>query len=259
MQKLSEKEIQALRDAYKNVSSLREVGRNFGRSQNTVRKYVSAHCKINTKNIVSEIKTSNDLLIGLYVGLWLGDGTQYIDRGRHTIKICSNKNDKLLNKFICDFIYELFGKSVHLVEEENTNRAYLKFHSKFIFNYIYNFVQLNGNKTYSVRLKGDLSSFTDKFLKGCLLGLALSDGSLKEKFIFSVASEGLASDMHKILQIFQFNLYTRIQKRLNKAPAHIVYLSLKESQRLQEFLDSIIHDIGYTHSFNELKYGPERI
>ncbi len=256
MKRLAQKEIQDLCNAYKTSGSLREIGRKFGRSQNTVRKYVAMHYEINIKNIISNIKTNDELLIGLYVGLWLGDGTQYIYRGRHTIKICSNKNDMLLNTFVCDLLYNLFGKSVRLTEERNTNRAYIIFHSGYIFNYIYNYVQLNGNKTYSARLKGELSSYCDEFLKGCLLGLALSDGSLKEKFIFGVTSKGLALNMKEILHKYEFNPYANVQERANKAIFYVISLSPKESRRLQEFLSSIIKNAGYDYSFNELKYGP---
>ena len=259
MRKLSRKEIQALCEAYRNTSSLRDVGRKFSRSQNTVRKYVSKFYKIKTKNIVTNIKTNNKLLMGLYVGLWLGDGTQYFDRRSYVVKICGNKNDKLLNKTIYDLIYKLFGKKAYLIEEKNTNRAYIRFHSKFIFHYIYNYVRLNGNKTYSVKLKRNPNSYANNFLKGCLLGLALSDGSLKKKFIFSVASKGLALNMQKILFRFRFKPYMMVQKRQGKAKSYIVYLSPKESCRLQEFLSTIIYDIGYEYSFKELKYGPGRI
>ena len=253
MKKLGQEEVREIYKAYASFNSLRKVSKIFGRSVSTIRKYAN----VKAKNIVRSVKTNDELLMGLYVGLWLGDGTQYIDRYGQTVKICSNKNDKLLNKFICDLMYKLFGKSVNLIEEKNTNRAYVRFHSKFIFDYIYNYVKLNGHKTYSVKLKGDLRSFTDKFLKGCLLGLALSDGSLRGRFTFGVASEGLASNMKEILLRFQFNPYVRIENRPNKATFYVVALTAKESRLLQEFLSSIIHDTGDDYSFNELKYGPD--
>ena len=259
MRKLSQKEIQALCEAYRNTGSLREVGRKFSRSQNTVGKYVSKFYKIKTKDIITHIKTNNELLKGLYVGLWLGDGTQYFDRRSYVVKICGNKNDKLLNKVIYNLIYRLFGKKAYLIEEKNTNRAYIRLHSKFIFHYIFNYVQFKENKTYSVKLKGGLNSYSDNFLKGCLLGLALSDGSLKERFVFGVTSKGLALNMKAMLLKFQFSPYMRLQNRPNKATFYTVTLSPKESRYLQEFLSAIIHSIGYDYSFYELKYGPGRI
>jgi len=71
------------------ISVLKQV------SPNTVKKYLMlSNIKVKTLNIVNKLNVDDDFLIGLYVGVWCGDGTQYKDRGRNTIKICCNSNDK---------------------------------------------------------------------------------------------------------------------------------------------------------------------
>ena len=91
---LQQEEIGKLSEAYKKYGTLREVSRKLARSPNTVKKYVSLKMKIKTQNIVRKVYCENDLLIGTYVGICWGDGTQYFDHSC-TIKICSNKNDVL--------------------------------------------------------------------------------------------------------------------------------------------------------------------
>ena len=96
----------------------------------------------------------------------------------YTVKICSNKRQKKLNKFIQEVISGLFGKNTCLINEKNTNRAYIKFSSKFIYYFIFDYVKIVGNKTRTVRLKNDIETYSTEFLKGVLLGLSLSDGHL---------------------------------------------------------------------------------
>ena len=260
MKALSQEEIQKICNLYKIYGNLREVSLKSSRSIGAIHKYLSSNGLIKSHNIIKALSTNDNRLIGVYIGLWLGDGTQYRDRHNYTLKICSNKEDIYLNNFIQNLIFKIFNKTTTLFKETNTKRAYIKFHSRFIFNFIYNYVtMLEGKKTYSVRLKEKTNSYNQEFLEGCLLGLTLSDGSLKNNFVFSVASEGLAINMKDILIRFGFNPHFRIQKRINKANAYIVYLNIKESQKLKEFLNKIVRDVGLNYSFHELKYGPAQI
>ena len=217
--------------------------------------------EVKTQNIIKSIHNNDERLIGVYVGLWLGDGTQYFDRG-YTIKICSNKRDVLLNKFIQELIFEIFGKNTILVEEKDTNRAYIKFKSKFIFDFIQNYVNYYaGKKTYTAKLRKRAGSYTKPFLEGCLLGLALSDGYLKDKFVFSVTSSRLAKNIYDILKNFKYDPHCYIQRRekYRWKNIHTVYLSSKQSSKLELLLNRIIKDMGFQYSFKELKYGPAQI
>lgn len=97
--------------------------------------------------------TKDKRLIGIYVGLWMGDGTQYYE-GAYTIEICSHKCCSKLNLFIQRIIYLIFSKNTMLLKEKNTNRAYIKFRSKFIFDFIHAYVDFKDDKkTNSVQLK----------------------------------------------------------------------------------------------------------
>lgn len=247
--------------AYQKYGTLKEVSRIFARSPNTVKKYVSLKMAVKTQNIVKSLCSNNKRLIGVYVGIWMGDGTQYY-KNRYTIKICSNKDDKHLNDFIQHIIYLLFRKKTTLIEESLTKRACIIFWSKFIFNFIYTYVvHGEGKKTYYVQLKEKIESYNRDFLEGCLLGLVLTDGYLKSKFHFNVTSSNLAENMKDILIKFAFNpsVYIHKREKYGWKNLYMVKLNTEESKRLGSFLDQILRKIGYSLSFQELKYGPGRI
>ncbi len=256
MKALSKEEINHICSLYETYGNVRKVSYASSKSIGVVHKYLSKHELIKKQNTVNRISNDDERLVGTYVGLWLGDGTQYIDRHRFTIKICSNKRDVLLNKFIQELIFRIFGKKTSLIKEKNSNRAYIKFHSKFIFNFIKSYARHSGIKTYSVSLRKDVDDYRTKFLEGCLLGLTLSDGYLKKNFAFSTASQDLGFNVFQILKIFGYNPYLNTQKRINKADSFKVSLSSSQSLRLSKFLDNIIISLGFNYSFQELKYGP---
>lgn len=258
---INKEETVQLYEAYQKYGTLKEVSRIFSRSPNTVKKYVSLKMAVKTQNIVKYLCSNNQRLIGVYVGIWMGDGTQYYEN-RYTIKICSNKDDKYLNSFIQDIIYMLFRKKTTLIEESLTKRACIIFWSKFIFNFIYSYVVHDSKKkTYSVQLKEKIESYNSDFLEGCLLGLALTDGYLKSKFLFNVTSGNLAENMKDILIKFAFNpsVYIHKREKYGWKNLYMVKLNTEESKRLGSFLDQILIKIGYSLSFQELKYGPGRI
>jgi len=125
MKSLSREKIEQVVELYKRCNSLRKVCEQLDISISSAHKYVSQNKIINKHNIIDRLNSSDERLIGLYVGLWMGDGTQYYDHG-YTIKICSDKRNILLNKFIQEKILELFSKNTNLKEISKTNQAYIK-------------------------------------------------------------------------------------------------------------------------------------
>lgn len=257
MRALSQEQVIQLIEDYKEYGTLREVSRINNVSPNTVKKYAFQEMIVKTQNIVNRVCSNDECLIGTYIGIWLGDGTQYFDRG-YTVKICCNKDDKYLNKFIQDIIYKLFGKSTALIKEPLTKQAYIKFRSKFIFTFIKDYVVFDEKKkTYTVKLKKRAGCYNTSFLEGCLLGLTLSDGYLKTTFSFNVVSSRLAKNMHDILKKFRYNPYHYVHKREKYGwkDLYMVRLNTKDSKRLKLLLDGIIKKLGYSYPFDYLKYG----
>lgn len=138
----------------------------------------------------------------------------------------------------------------------------VKFTSKFIYNFIYDYIDKDeGKKTYSVRLNKAVSDFGKEFLEGCLLGLVLSEGYLKDRFRFNVVSSKLAKNMEDILYLFGFNSSNYIHKRKKYGWKDLYRVSLNNPQsiELKKALDKTLRKLNYDYSFEELKYGPAQI
>ena len=116
------------------------------------------------RNLVYSLKSNNESLIGLYIGIWCGDGTQYIDKG-YRIKICCHSDNKKMIKFFKFVLAELFGKTVVQVVHEKRHRSLIRFKSKFIYNFVNNYVQFGRMKTHTVCLKDELHGFSKEFLE----------------------------------------------------------------------------------------------
>jgi hypothetical protein len=260
MNPLSQKEIASIEKAYLKHNSLREVSRILHVSPNTVKKYASQKMEIKKHNIVKKIHLYDEHLIGLYIGIWMGDGTQYFDEG-YRVKICCNKEDKKLNQFIQETLIKLFGKNSALIKVSATKQAYIKFKSKFIFNFVYKYVNHTRNKTKSIQLKDEIDSYSLEFLEGCLLGLVLTDGYLKRKLYFNVISANLASNVIGMLHKLGFNPSCYIHKRARYGwnNLYMVRLNAEESRKLELFLSKILIKLGCEYSFRELKYEPREI
>lgn len=251
---LSSEKICKIRSAYASYGSLRAVGREVGCSQNTVRKYVADSMLIREKSVVNSLASNNEILIGLYVGLWMGDGTQYYDHG-YTVKICCNKDNRLLNEFIKESLRKLFGKSGRLTADKTTRRAVIRLSSQFIFEFPYSYVSRGEHKTYTICLKWPVPSYSDGFLKGCLLGLMLSDGHLKKRAHFNVTSRRLANNMCELLLHFGFHpsMYVHRREKYGWRDLYMVSLSIRQSRQLEQELDLILHSVDCAYTFTELK------
>ncbi len=236
---LSQYEQAAIRAFYVRVGSLKRVGRELGYSPNTVKKYVQDEYTVNSQNIVRSVCSTDERLIGLYVGLWMGDGTQYVSDGCYTIKICLDSRNTSLVLLVQKLFIDLFGCTSWIMSEKNNNRGSVKAYSVFIYNWISNYCFFASDKTSSVGLLHH--NYSNSFFEGVLLGLMLSDGHISSHARFHVISERLARDMHYILCMFGFSPSFRLQSRkpVNWRSIYQVYLSRKETVLLRELLDVI--------------------
>ena len=242
---------------YKKGSSLRSISEKTGFSVNTVKKYLLLKdVVVKCKESIYGLKSQNDVLIGLYIGIWSGDGTQYYDKG-YRIKICCHSDNQLMIDFFKFVLNQLFGKKVTHTVREKHHRGLLRFNSKFIYNFVYNYIKRNENKTHSVCLRNKYESYSSDFLKGFVLGLTLTDGYLKERFFFNVTSKGLAENVYDILRSWDFcpNHYVHNRVKYGWKNLHMVSLTKSESKKLLSVLDSTLNHIGYSRNFKEIKYG----
>lgn len=260
MIKIPNEEINLFLKLYEKHGSMRKVSKYSNRSINTVKKYLEGKVKLRSQNIVKKANLTNEILIGTYVGLWMGDGTQYYDNS-YTVKFCSNKQQKELNYFIQDVILKIFDKKSCLIEEKNTNRAYIKLRSKFIYYFIYDYTKNYHEKTLNIELKYMLDNYSNEFLMGVLLGLSLSDGHLKKNFKFNVISVGLSDNANEILKRFDFSPKRYVHKRMKYGwnDLYMITLNRGESKELLKLLDFTLKSINPKLNFLNLKNGPAEI
>jgi len=233
---------------YSQGNSLRAIAEKEKVSPNTVKKYLLINrIPVKQKNIIYCEKQKDDLLNGAYCGIWAGDGTQYKDGG-YRIKICCDSRNLELMEFFQKLLLEKFGKKSSIVQEKG-NRAFVRFNSKYIFNFVNKFLIFGEYKTKTVCLKNKVEEYSDRFIIGFILGLTLTDGCLKSKFQFTTISTQLAKNAFDILEKFQFNPRRYIQNRAKYGwnDLHNVYLNRAESVKFQAKLDTVLK--------KELRYG----
>lgn len=198
---------------YENRYSLRKLSKKYGYSVGNLHYHLTKINIIRKNNIIKAVNIFDEFLIGIFIGLWAGDGSKFIDRGRYSIKFHLNKNDNNLINFIKELMLKLFNKNIRATLEKETNRATIIFYSKFIYNFIDDYVSYGENKTLTVRLKRDISNYSINFLKGFLVGMCLSDGYLKEKYILNLTSYELIKNNYEVLDNFNFESKIYLQNR----------------------------------------------
>jgi hypothetical protein len=254
---LKSDEVCRIQDSYGRLKSLRAVHRELGDySLNTIKKYASLKHPVKENNIVRGLRNDNGLLIGTYIGMWLGDGTQFFEQSKYRIRICTDTSNKNLNEFVQWLLFELFGKKSSLLKEKGTKKGGVRFASKFIFFFALRYAKYDTHKTYTVRLRETACLYSEAFRLGCILGLMLSDGYLKLNARFNVVSPGLSRDMEELMAIEGFfprrNIHSR--EKYGWKDLHMLTLRKRESKELLNLLDSTLRKIGYQKRFKEIKY-----
>ena len=97
---------------------------------------------------------------------------------------------------------------------------------------------------------------SSKFNEGFILGLALSDGYLKKKFILSTISKNLAAQLMDLLKKLKLTpkMYVHERKKYGWNDLFMVRLTNNESEILRIKLDEVITKLGFKHTFDDLKY-----
>ena len=206
------------------------------------------------RNIVKCLRTDDDVLIGTYCGLWAGDGTQYYDKG-YRIKICLHSANTELIAFTQDLLWRLFGKKTLFVLDHGGYSGFVRFKSKFIYNFVGEYLQYDDYKTKTVALKSEFSAYSEGFLEGFFLGLMLSDGHLGNRFSYQSISTRLAYDFYELVLHFGMNprCSTADRARMGWNDLHFICLNQKDALRAEAILCAILNKAGYDKTFREIK------
>ena len=209
---------------------------------------------VSTQNRVDHLRNNHDLLIGLYCGLWAGDGSQFYDKG-YCVKICLHDKNKKLIEFVQKLLFDLFGKTSRYVLDHGKNSGIIIFKSKFIFQFVNKYLRYEQYKTYTVQFRDNISKYSTLFLEGFFLGAMLSDGYLQKRLVYQTISIGLAKNIRDLLRLFGYhpNISTARREKYGWNDLHAVYISQKETFLAEQQLSAILQKVNYNGTFITLK------
>lgn len=247
-----------LSDSYKMGLSLRKLSLEYKIPKSTI------YYNLNKENIIRKhqkisLVKNDDLFIGTFIGFWAGDGSKFLDKRRgYIINFHVNKNDRNLIDFIKSLYKDLFDGKPKFYNDgpKNKNSGRLKINSKFLYNFIDSYLYHKNEKSYTVRLKEHERNYSRKFLNGFLLGLILSDGYLKNNFVFSTTSKKLAKNMIYIIKSLNLTPYCyKVSRNKNWESIYRIKIAKKEINDIKSILNCLIKEIDITKNFSEIKYG----
>lgn len=246
--------IESLETDYKSGFSLRKLSNKYLLLTSTIYYQLSKRRIMRKHVCANRANKCDDVLLGVFIGLWIGDGSKFRERsGKCVVKIHIDKRNEQLIDFIKKILNSLFGVNAHL-NLSGKNSASVRIYSKFIYNYIDNYVSYEyKNKTKSIDLiKEDKSK---EFIKGVLLGLTLSDGYIKKRFVYTTISKKLAKTVENILRDFNYSVYKYVRDQSDKGWQDVISLTLtvKDTADLRRILNDALSELGVSIDVQVLK------
>ncbi len=188
--------------------------------------------------LVRKVKTRDSYKIGLFVGMWAGDGSRSLaTKGRYTVRFHFNSDDIFCHELVYDLIRSLFGSRINIVKGPG-KKFEIKTYSKFIYKFLEEYLDFSNDKCGTVKLKMSFERHTKRFAFGFVKGLALTDGHFGKKFVFCTISKSLAKQFVRILKHLGWNPKTYVLKRANPKhrPLWMVRLRVDETKKFSKFL-----------------------
>src|SRR3989344_7901460 len=117
---MQEEILQNIIHDYSDGYSLRNLKDKYSYSIGNLHYHLDKAGLLRKNNIIRSLRTNDPLAIGIFVGIWAGDGSKFKDGYSHTVKIHMNKNDTFLLEFLDSLISGIFGKNFRYVSEKET-------------------------------------------------------------------------------------------------------------------------------------------
>jgi len=221
--------------------SLRQISRIMNLGITTIYYHVRKLKGKQRKNFKCEL---SDFEIGELVGAFAGDGSFYHDtygRSSHysVSYYLSYKDDQDYAKYLTVLLKKMSLNPMIFFSKHKgeLSKITLRVSSKDFYNLIKNYLVWEGKKTYSVRLKEDVSNYNDEFLKGFIRGLMDTDGFVEPyNPAFGVVSKKLSLDFRNILDIFKVKYSFRVKrdKRNNRKDLYFCRICGESRKRYYE-------------------------
>lgn len=189
----------------KKGNSINEISKITGLGKSTI--YFHYRKIKGKKTKVIKFHFSEDEEIGEFIGIFAGDGSFYKrpKTYHYVIRIYTGFYEKEYADFLMKRFTIWFGKkpSTYLMRYKKRPSAIVNYYySKEIYEFIKKYLEWDGKKTYSVRLK-NFNLKNEKFNIGFIKGLIDTDGSYykqKRRLSFSSVSKRLAEQAFEIIK-----------------------------------------------------------
>ncbi len=229
--------VNVLSKEYLSGESLNSLSRKHGIPRSSIYYQLTLLDVVRKVHSVKKRLSDDELYLGLFIGLWAGDGNRANNRHNYaySVRFFFNRTDRLAVHLLYTASRVLFGVLPTIVEEKPHMRVY-QFTSKFIFNFLDEYLLIPKPKCARIALARPISFCSPRFLKGFLVGLALSDGSFgRNRFSFASASPVLALQFAEVLMFFGFCPKISVSRRIVPTwnPLWRVRLNKSDAQRFQ--------------------------
>lgn len=180
---------------------------------------------------------------GEIIGAFAADGNSYITRNKcYNITFYLGGNEtEYVRKF--SLLLESFFNKKPYIYKCKKNVFYVRYRSKAIYNFMKEYLDWIGKKTYSVKLR---AMDNEGFLKGFIRGYFDCDGYSNKKYkaiSMCGVSASMMNQVRDILVIFGFSpkYYIHHEKRPNMKDLHTVSLNGTEAKRFISFIEPRNH------------------
>jgi len=177
----------------------------------------------------------SDEELGEFMGIFAGDGGFYFDKKlyKYTIGIYTGFLDSDYKEKQINLFKKIFSKKPQCYTKNNDHVYVIRYYSKDIYNLIKKYLDWNGKKTYSIKLK-DMLNNPKEFNIGFLRGLFDTDGSYyrpKKRISYGTVSKELHSQTLSLLRSLGFEPKYHISNPKDKSRFYSVVLHGEQSNK----------------------------
>lgn len=198
------------------------IRKNFGRSYKLI-----------------DLDHSNQNLIGEIMGLFASDGSS-VPHCNYQVRFHLDSNEEKYAKDFISVLKKVFNKKPFLFRRLKYNSIVISYMSKVIYEFVKEYLEWKGKKTYTIMLKG--LNHPKEFLIGFLRGYFDGDGYSKEYqrlSQFITTSESMYKQLQEILTSFKLNFDARVyhDKRKNRHTTYYIFLRKLEAVKFINLIE----------------------
>jgi hypothetical protein len=220
--RLSDLEKVLIKTLYPRGYSIGKLADLLGRRKNVIHYHTSKIFGPKYRKI--EFNSSLEEDLGEFLGAFAGDGHLAIHKKnwQYKILIYLSANEGEYARYLSALTKRLFNKEAHVRKLPNRSVTEVRIYGRALIEVLRKYLSFESDKTYTVRLKKNQSSYRIPFLKGFVRGLIASDGGVGSGVVyFSTISKKLAYQLSDILNGFSILNHVYPQERVK--PRRMMY------------------------------------